>query len=81
MDPAVASVIVASIAAIGSIIGILVNKIKNEVVSAKNETKGMRKENKEDHAIVSQLLNIVIRDVHNIDEKLDSHIEDHNKNS
>jgi transcription termination factor NusB len=81
MDPAVASVIVAGIAAIGSIIGILINKVKNEVVSAKNETTNMRKENKEDHAIVSQLLNIVIRDVHNIDEKLDSHIQDHHKNS
>lgn len=81
MDPATASIIVAAIAAIGSVIGILINKIKNEVVSAKSETASMRKENKEDHAIVSTLLNIVIRDVHKIDDKLDGHIQEHHKDS
>ncbi len=81
MDPATASVIVASIAALGSIIGILINKTRIEIKSSKEETTEMRRENKHDHAIVSNLLNRVIHDVHKIDEKLDSHIEDHHKSS
>jgi SH3-like domain-containing protein len=80
MDPAVASIIVATIATIGSVISILINKTKNEIISSKKETVEMRKENKEDHAIVASLLNKVIHDVHNVDEKLDEHIESH-KNS
>lgn len=79
MDPAVASIIVAAIAAIGSVIGILINKTKNEIISSKKETIEMRKENREDHAIVASLLNKVIHDVHKVDEKLDQHIESHNE--
>lgn len=77
MDPATASVIVAAIAAVGSIIGISINRTKNEIVSAKKETVSMRKENKEDHAVVANLLNRVLNDVHKVDEKLDNHIESH----
>jgi transcription termination factor NusB len=77
MDPAVASIIVAAIAAAGGILGIVLNKTKNEIVSSKKETMEMRKENKEDHAVVASLLNKVIHDVHKVDEKLDKHIETH----
>jgi hypothetical protein len=81
MDPATASIIVAAIAAIGSIVGIMVNKLKTEVISTKSETSSMRKESREDHAMVSTLLNLIVRDVHKMGEKIDSHIEDHHKNS
>lgn len=80
MDPATASIIVAAIAALGSIIGILLNKTRHDIISTKKEAEVMRKENKEDHAIVSNLLNKVIHDVHKVDQKLDSHIETHHKN-
>lgn len=77
MDPAVASVIVAAIAALASVIGLLVTKTKNEIIASKKQTIEMRKENKEDHAIVANLLNKVIHDVHKVDEKLDQHIDTH----
>lgn len=77
MDPAVASIIVAAIATIGSVIGILITKTKNEIIASKKETIEMRKENKEDHAVVASLLNKVIHDVHKVDEKLDQHIDTH----
>lgn len=81
MDPATASIIVAAIAALGSIIGITLNKTRQDVISTKKETQEMHKENKEDHAIVANLLNKVIHDVNKVDQKLDDHIDSHHKNS
>lgn len=81
MDPATASVIVAAIAAVGGIVGTLISKTKSEVISSKKEVEIMHKENKHDHAIVANLLNKIIYDVNKVDEKIDSHIESHEKGS
>lgn len=80
MNEATASIIVAVIASLGSIIGILINKTKNEVKQTREHTELLREENRQDHAIVAGLLNKVIHDVHQIDAKLDDHIESHNEN-
>ena len=63
MDSAIASVIVAFIASIG---GILIAVIQKS-----------RKENKGDHNMVKQCIDLLRDDVKNIDRKLDNHMEWH----
>lgn len=81
LDQGIASIIVALIAALGSVIGILIGKTKKEIQSTRSETETLRKENREDHQVVAGLLRQVIDDVHEVDKKLDNHIESHNEDS
>ena len=63
MDAALASVFVAFIASIG---GILIAVIQKS-----------RKENKGDHSMVKECIDLLRDDVKNIDRKLDNHMEWH----
>ena len=63
MDSAIASVIVAFIASIG---GVLIAVIQKS-----------RKENRGDHNMVKQCIDLLRDDVKNIDRKLDNHMEWH----
>ena len=63
MDSAIASVIVAFIASIG---GILIAVIQKS-----------RKENKNDHTMVKECIDLLRDDVKNVDRKLDNHMEWH----
>lgn len=63
MDAALASVVVAFIASIG---GVLIAVIQKS-----------RKENKGDHNMVKQCVDLLRDDVKNIDRKLDNHMEWH----
>lgn len=63
MDAALASVVVAFIASIG---GILIAVIQKS-----------RKENKGDHNMVKECIDLLRDDVKNIDRKLDNHMEWH----
>ena len=63
MDSAIASVIVAFIASIG---GILIAVIQKS-----------RKENKNDHNMVKECIDLLRDDVKNVDRKLDNHMEWH----
>ena len=63
MDAALASVVVAFIASIG---GVLIAVIQKS-----------RKENKGDHSMVKECIDLLRDDVKNIDRKLDNHMEWH----
>ena len=63
MDSAIASVIVAFIASIG---GVLIAVIQKS-----------RKENRGDHNMVKECIDLLRDDVKNIDRKLDNHMEWH----
>lgn len=63
MDSAIASVIVAFIASIGGILIAVVQK--------------SRKENKDDHGMVKECINLLREDVKSVDRKLDNHMEWH----
>jgi uncharacterized membrane protein YdfJ with MMPL/SSD domain len=63
VDSAIASVIVAFIASIG---GILIAVIQKS-----------RKENKNDHTMVKECIDLLRDDVKNVDRKLDNHMEWH----
>jgi uncharacterized membrane protein YdfJ with MMPL/SSD domain len=63
VDSAIASVIVAFIASIG---GILIAVIQKS-----------RKENKNDHNMVKECIDLLRDDVKNVDRKLDNHMEWH----
>lgn len=63
MDSAIASVIVAFIASIG---GILIAVIQKS-----------RKENKNDHNMVKECIDLLRDDVKSVDRKLDNHMEWH----
>jgi len=63
VDSAIASVIVALIASIG---GILIAVIQKS-----------RKENKNDHNMVKECIDLLRDDVKNVDHKLDNHMEWH----
>lgn len=66
MDPAVASIIVAIIGTVGSLIGIAVK-----------EFRAMRRENRADHGVVMLKLNKVQKTVDKVSDRLDDHIDWH----
>jgi uncharacterized membrane protein YdfJ with MMPL/SSD domain len=63
VDSAIASVVVAFIASIG---GILIAVIQKS-----------RKENKNDHNMVKECIDLLRDDIKNVDRKLDNHMEWH----
>lgn len=63
MDAAFASIIVALIGTIGTVIVTVIQKL--------------RKENKDDHATVHEALRDLHTDIKSVDQKLDNHIEWH----
>ncbi len=65
MDAAVASIIVAAIATIGSILITLIQQF--------------RKENKKDHDTVMEAITGLHNDIKDVDKKLDGHIDWHLK--
>lgn len=66
MDPAIASIIVAVIGAVTSLIGIAIKEIK-----------ALRKENRVDHGVVMLKLNKVQKTVDKVSDRLDDHIDWH----
>lgn len=68
MDPAVASIIVAVIGAVGSLLGIAIKEFKD-----------MKKKNSADHGAVMLKLNKVQNSVEKVGERLDDHIDWHLK--
>jgi hypothetical protein len=66
MDPAVASIIVASIGAISGLLSIAVKEFKS-----------MKKQNDADHGAVILKLNKVQKSVDKVGERLDDHIDWH----
>lgn len=60
MSTTVASIVVAAIAALGGVIVSIIEKL--------------RKENKDDHNAVRELLLHLSEDIHHVEEKLDEHI-------
>lgn len=66
MDPALASIIVAVIGAVGSLLGVAIK-----------EFRAMKLKNEVDHGIVLLKLNKVQRSVDKVGERLDDHIEWH----
>jgi hypothetical protein len=63
VSAAMASIIVAAIAALGGIVVSILEKF--------------RKENKDDHFAVREMLQHLSEDIHHVDEKLDEHINWH----
>lgn len=68
MDPALASIIVAGIGAISSLIGIAIK-----------EFRAMKRQNSVDHGAVVLKLNKVQKTVDRVEERLDDHIDWHLK--
>lgn len=68
MDPAIASIIVACIGAVTTLLGMAVK-----------EFRAMKKENKADHGAVMIKLNKVQKTVDKVSERLDDHIDWHLK--
>lgn len=68
MDPAIASIIVAVIGVIGSLLGIAIKEFKS-----------MRASNTADHGQVMQRLDKVQNSVDHVAERLDDHIDWHLK--
>jgi hypothetical protein len=66
MDPAVASIIVAVIGTVGSLIGVAVK-----------EFRALRRENRADHGVVMLKLNKVQKTVEKVSDRLDDHIDWH----
>jgi hypothetical protein len=66
VDFGVASIVVASITAIGGILVAIIQRL--------------RKENKQDHYTVRDILKDMREDIQNVDSKLDGHIEWHMDN-
>lgn len=66
MDPAIASIVVAVIGAITSLIGIAIKEIK-----------AIRKENRIDHGAVMLKLTKVQKTVDRVSDRLDDHIDWH----
>jgi hypothetical protein len=66
MDPAVASIIVASIGAISGLLSIAIKEFKS-----------MKKQNDADHGAVILKLNKVQKSVDKVGERLDDHIDWH----
>lgn len=65
MDTALASIIVALIGTVGTVIVTVIQRL--------------RKENRDDHATVREALRDLHVDIKNVDEKLDNHIDWHLK--
>lgn len=63
MSAALASIVVAAIAALGGIIVSIIEKL--------------RKENRDDHNAVRELLIHLSEDIHHVEDKLDEHITWH----
>jgi len=63
LSAAIASILVAAIAALGGIIVSIIEKL--------------RKENRDDHNAVRELLVHLSEDIHHVEEKLDEHISWH----
>jgi len=68
MDPAVATVIVASITTIGGLVGVAIKEFKN-----------MQRRNTSDHGAVMNKLDAVQEGVNNVSERLTDHIDWHLK--
>lgn len=68
MDPAVASIIVAVIGVVGSLLGIAIK-----------EFKALRQENRDDHGVVMDKLTKVQDTVDKVSDRLDDHIDWHLK--
>lgn len=68
MDPAIASIIVAVIGTIGSLIGIAIHEFRD-----------MKNKNSADHGAVMLKLNKVQNSVDKVGERLDDHIDWHLK--
>ena len=66
MDPAIASIIVAVIGTVGSLVGIAIK-----------EFRALRRENRADHGVVMLKLNKVQKTVDRVSERLDDHIDWH----
>lgn len=66
MDPAIASIIVASIGAISGLLGVAVKEFKS-----------MKQKNDADHGAVMLKLNKVQKSVDKVGERLDDHIDWH----
>jgi len=66
MDPAIASIIVAFIGAIGGLLGVAVKEFKS-----------MKQKNDADHGAVMLKLNKVQKSVDKVGERLDDHIDWH----
>lgn len=63
MSAAMSSIVVAAIAALGGVLIAIIEKL--------------RKENKDDHNAVRELLIHLSEDIHHVEEKLDEHITWH----
>lgn len=68
MDPAIASIVVAGIGAISSLIGIAIKEFRS-----------MKRQNSVDHGAVVLKLNKVQKTVDRVEERLDDHIDWHLK--
>lgn len=66
MDPAIASIIVAVIGTVGSLVGIAIK-----------EFRALRRENRADHGVVMLKLNKVQKSVDKVSDRLDDHIDWH----
>lgn len=67
MDAGLAVVFSAVVGVVGSVIVTLIQR--------------SRKENKDDHAQVTDHQRLIYRSILNLDKKIDRHIDDHNSNS
>lgn len=65
MDTGVSALFVAAITAIGGVIVALIQR--------------GRRENKDDHALVMGALRHAVNVIHRVDDKLDKHIDDHER--
>lgn len=63
MSPEQAAIIVAVITAVGGILGVVIQQF--------------RKENREDHATVTETLRFIGQSVNRVEGKLDRHLENH----
>lgn len=66
MDPAIASIVVAVIGAVTSLLGLAIKEFRS-----------MRKENRADHGAVMIKLNKVQKSVDRVSDRLDDHIDWH----
>ena len=69
MDPAIASIVVAVIGLVGTITGIAIKEFKD-----------MKNKNSADHGVVMSKLNKVQDTVEKVGDRLNSHIDTHQKN-
>ena len=68
MDPALASIVVAVIGTVGTLLGIAIKEFKS-----------MHRENRDDHGRVMQRLDKVQEGIEHVAERLDDHIDWHLK--